>query len=194
MMKLITGLGNPGRVYAHNRHNIGYRCIDRIAKLHSIPVNKNQCQARTGSGKIDGAEVVLAKPKTFMNLSGKAVSLLLYKYRISVDELIIIYDDMDLPLGKLRIRQGGGSGGHKGINSIMTYLESQNFYRVRLGIGHPNHEKNSEADNDVVIGYVLSDFSREENKLVKMVLNRAAEAIQCILTEGIDAAMNKYNG
>jgi PTH1 family peptidyl-tRNA hydrolase len=192
-MKLIAGLGNPGRQYKHNRHNIGFQCIDHFARLHSIAFNKNQCQSRVGSGEIDGVKIVLAKPKTFMNESGRAVSLLLRKYKIPVHELLVIYDDMDLPLGKLRLKHGGSSGGHKGINSILSSLGHKNFHRIRLGIGHPLREKKLAWDNDIVIEYVLSDFNRDESEIVSTVIERAAEAIQCVLLEGIESAMNKYN-
>ena len=192
-MKLIAGLGNPGRQYKHNRHNIGFQCIDHFARLHSITFNKNQCQSRVGSGVIDGIKIVLAKPKTFMNESGRAVNLLLRKYKIPVHELLVIYDDMDLPLGKLRLRQDGGSGGHKGINSILSSLGDKNFHRIRLGIGHPLREQKLACDNDIVIDYVLSDFTPDESQIVSTVIGRAAEAIQCVLLEGIEFAMNKYN-
>jgi PTH1 family peptidyl-tRNA hydrolase len=192
-MKLIAGLGNPGRQYKHNRHNIGFQCIDHFARLHSITFNKNQCQSRVGSGEIDSVKIVLAKPKTFMNESGRAVSLLVRKYKIPVHELLVIYDDMDLPLGKLRLRQDGSSGGHKGINSILSSLGDKNFHRIRLGIGHPLREKKLAWDNDIVIDYVLSDFNRDESEIVSTVIRRAAEAIQCVLLEGIESAMNKYN-
>jgi PTH1 family peptidyl-tRNA hydrolase len=192
-MKLIAGLGNPGRFYAHNRHNIGFHCINSLARNHSIAINKKQCQSRVGSGEIDGEKVVLAKPGTFMNESGRAVSLLLRKYRIPVSDLLVIHDDMDLPLGKLRLRRGGSSGGHKGINSIISALGDEDFYRIRLGIGHPVRDRTLEADNDIVIDYVLSDFDRNESKILSVVIGRATEAVQCILSEGIDSAMNKYN-
>jgi PTH1 family peptidyl-tRNA hydrolase len=192
-MKLIAGLGNPGRFYAHNRHNVGFHCVNALARHHSIAINKKQCQSRVGSGEIEGVTVVLAKPGTFMNESGRAVSLLLRKYRIPVEGLVVIHDDMDLPLGKLRLRKGGSSGGHKGINSIISSLGGNDFYRVKLGIGHPTRDRNMESENEVVIDYVLSDFNRDEDKIVRTVISRAVEAITCILVEGIESAMNKYN-
>jgi PTH1 family peptidyl-tRNA hydrolase len=193
-MKLIVGLGNPGKAYAHNRHNIGFRCINYLAKLHSIPVKKHQCQSQVGSGRIAGVEVLLAKPKTFVNLSGEAIGRLMRKYSIRVNDLIVIYDDLDLPLGKLRLRPSGSAGGHKGINSIISALGSEDFPRIKVGIGRPATEDGTAiTDEDVIVGYVLSDFTPQEEAAIKPAIVAVAEAIHCILTEGITAAMNKFN-
>jgi PTH1 family peptidyl-tRNA hydrolase len=193
-MKLIVGLGNPGKAYAHNRHNIGFRCLNHLARLHSISVKKHQCQSQVGSGKIASVEVLLAKPKTFVNLSGEAVGRLIRKYNISIDDLVVIYDDLDLPLGKLRLRPGGSAGGHKGINSIISALGSEDFPRIKVGIGRPTTEDGTAiTDEDVIVGYVLSDFTPQEEAIIKPAIATVAEAIRCILTEGITAAMNKFN-
>ena len=193
-MKLIVGLGNPGKTYARNRHNIGFRCLNHLAKLHSIPVKKRQCQSQVGSGKIAGIEVLLAKPKTFVNLSGEAVGRLMHKYNVAIDDLIVIYDDLDLPLGKLRLRAGGSAGGHKGINSIISALGSEDFPRIKVGIGRPITENGTAiTDEDVIVNYVLSDFTPQEGAVIKSAIVTVAEAIQCILNEGIVAAMNKFN-
>lgn len=193
-MNLIVGLGNPGKSYARNRHNIGYRCIDYLSKLHSIQVKKRQCQSDTGIGNIAGVEVLLAKPRTFVNLSGMAVSGLGYKYKISATELVVIYDDLDLPLGKLRLRQGGGSGGHKGIESIISALGSQDFTRIKVGIGRPmTGNGDMVTDEAAIVDYVLSDFSSQEEKLIALAVEKVAEAVQCVITEGVVGAMNKYN-
>lgn len=193
-MKLIVGLGNPGKTYAHNRHNVGFRCLNYLAKLHSIPVKKHQCRSQVGIGKIAGIEVLLAKPKTFVNLSGEAVGRLAQKYKIAVNDLIVIYDDLDLPLGKLRLRAGGSAGGHKGINSIISALGSKDFPRIKVGIGRPTKEDGTAiTDEDVIVGYVLSNFTPQEEAAIKPTIVTAAEAIHCILTEGIVAAMNKFN-
>jgi len=193
-LKLIVGLGNPGKTYAHNRHNIGFRCINYLARLHSIPVKQHQCQSQVGSGKIAGVEVLLAKPKTFVNLSGEAVGRLMRKYNIATDDLIVIYDDLDLPLGKLRLRPGGSAGGHKGINSIISALGSEDFPRIKVGIGRPTTENGTAiTDEEVIVNYVLSDFTPQEEAAIKPAIVSAAEAIQCILTEGIVAAMNRFN-
>jgi PTH1 family peptidyl-tRNA hydrolase len=193
-MKLIVGLGNPGKAYAHNRHNIGFRCINYLARLHSIPVKKHQCRSQVGIGKIAGIEVLLAKPKTFVNKSGEAVERLMHKYNISTDDLLVIYDDLDLPLGKLRLRPDGSAGGHKGINSIISALGSEVFPRIKVGIGRPTKDDGTAiTDEDVIIGYVLSDFTPQENVATKTAIATAADAIHCVLTEGITTAMNKFN-
>jgi len=193
-LKLIVGLGNPGKAYARNRHNIGFRCLNHLAKLHSIQVKKHQCQSQVGVGRIASAEVLLAKPKTFVNLSGEAVGSLMRKYKIPVSDLIVIYDDLDLPLGKLRLRPGGSAGGHKGIKSIISALGSKDFCRIKVGIGRPTDEDgNPLSDEDVIVGYVLSDFTPEEDRAIKPAIATVAETVDCILTEGITAAMNKFN-
>lgn len=193
-MKLIAGLGNPGRTYTHNRHNIGFRCLNHLAKLHSIQVKKHQCQSQVGVGRIAGVEVLLAKPKTFVNLSGQAVGSLMRKYKIPVTDLIVIYDDLDLPLGKLRIRLGGSAGGHKGIKSIISALGSKDFCRIKVGIGRPTDgDGNPLSNEDVIVGYVLSNFTPGEDRKIKPTIDTVTEAIDCILAEGVVAAMNKFN-
>ena len=193
-MWLIVGLGNPGRGRAHNRHNIGFMCLNHFAKRQGIRFDKKQSKARIGSGDIAGSEVVVAKPQTYMNLSGQSVSLLVKKFKVSLDNLIIIHDDLDLPLGKIRIRQGGGSGGHKGIGSIITELGSQNFIRIRVGVGRPvKNEGSTEFSEDEIINYVLSDFTPDEKQTITQVIPTVSEAILCLFTEGLVAAMNRYN-
>ena len=193
-MKLVVGLGNPGKAYAHNRHNMGFRCINYLARLHSIPVKQRQCQSQIGIGKIADVELLLAKPKTFVNVSGQAVSRLMRRYDIAVDDLLVIYDDLDLPPGKLRLRQGGSSGGHKGIDSIISALGSQDFCRIKVGIGRPTGEDGTAiADEDGIISYVLGDFTPQEEKTIKPAIASVAEAVECILSQGITAAMNQFN-
>ena len=187
-MKLIIGLGNPGRAYASNRHNIGFVCLNHFARSHAVKFDRKQGQARIGTGKAAGNEVVLAKPQTHMNRSGEAVSRLVKRFNVSLDDLIIIHDDLDLPLAKIRLSRGSSSGGHKGINSIIKELGSQDFIRIRIGIGRP-----PEASEDEIIAYVLSDFSPEQKKAITPVIPRVTEAILCLLTEGLEAAMNKFN-
>jgi len=193
-MKLIAGLGNPGRGYANNRHNVGFMCLNYFAKKQGIRFDKKRGKARIGMGEIAGTKVALARPQTYMNLSGQSVCLLVKKFDINLNDLLVIHDDLDLPLGKIRIRQGGGSAGHKGINSITTELGSQDFIRIRVGIGRPNiiggSAEISEAD---IITYVLSDFTPEEKQPITQAITRVSEAVLCILTEGLTAAMNKYN-
>lgn len=186
-MKLIVGLGNPGREYAATRHNAGFMVIDRLAPDMGVAVEKKMFKALVGQGRIEGEKVVLAKPQTYMNLSGEAVSALLNWYKLTTADLIVIYDDLDLPPGKLRIRSGGGSGGHKGMQSIIQVLGTENFLRVRVGIGRPAEPDFETAD------YVLSRFGGNEAKEVEEALDLAAEAVRCIVRDGVERAMNLYN-
>jgi len=185
-MNLIVGLGNPGKTYAHNRHNMGFRCINHLAKTHGISAKQRHCQAQLGVGRLDNTEVVLAKPLNFMNLSGKSVKSLMGRFRIVLNDVVIIHDDLDLPLGKIRLSRGGSSAGHKGIESVISYLGSRDFLRIRVGIGRPLE------DGDPV-DYVLGDFSPQEKPLVEDAIARVSEAVLCLLTEGVAAAMNRYN-
>jgi len=193
-MKLIVGLGNPGRKYEKNRHNIGFMCLKHFARRHRIRFDKKQGKARTGSGEVAGSKVIVARPQTYINLSGQAVGRLVRKFNISLDNLLVIHDDLDLPLGKIRIRRGGGSAGHKGVESIAAELGSQDLLRIRVGIGRPiittGSTEISEAD---IITYVLSDFTPDEKQTIARVIPRVSEAILCLLTEGLTAAMNRYN-
>ena len=189
-MKIIVGLGNPGIAYSNSRHNIGFMCISRFAKDHQITFDKKQGQARVGLGKVAGQPVVLARPQTFMNASGEAVGYLVNRYKAVMDDLIVIHDDMDLPLGKIRIRKGGRSAGHKGIGSIIGCLDDPDFIRVRVGIGRP--EANGAKDKEV-IGFVLDNFNDDEVKTIGETVSRVSEAILCLITEGLEPAMNKYN-
>jgi len=187
-MKLIVGLGNPGRLYANNRHNIGFICLNYFARTQGIRFDKKQGQARIGIGEVAGNKVIVARPQTYMNLSGQSVSRLMRKF--NPDDLLVIHDDLDLPLGKIRIRQGGGSGGHKGVDSIIACIGSQDFIRIRVGIGRPSSGELSEAD---IVAYVLSEFTHDEKQTITQVIPTVTEAIFCLLTEGLTAAMNKYN-
>ena len=191
-MKLIVGLGNPGQGYAHNRHNAGFSCLNHFAKTHGIRFDKRQGKARIGTGEVAGNQVVVAKPQTYMNSSGESVSRLVQKFGINLNDLVVIHDDLDLPLGKIRIRQGSGSGGHKGIDSIISRLGNQDFIRLRVGIGRPAppYTQISEAD---IVDYVLSDFTPDEKQIMAQIMPKVSEAILCLLTEGLTAAMNKYN-
>ncbi|MFC2051752.1 aminoacyl-tRNA hydrolase [Chloroflexota bacterium] len=193
-MKLIVGLGNPGRDYANNRHNLGFMCVSHFAKTHGIRFDKKQGKARIGSGEVAGSEVVVARPQTYMNLSGQAVSRLVRKFNIGLENLLVICDDLDLPLGKVRIRQGGGSAGHKGVESIIAELGSRDFIRIRVGIGRPPvHVGSGEITEADIVAYVLDDFTSEEKKIVTRVIPEVSEAILCFLTEGLTVVMNKYN-
>jgi PTH1 family peptidyl-tRNA hydrolase len=191
-MKLIVGLGNPGKFYAHNRHNVGFRCLNHFARLHSVRFDHRQCRARIAIGEIESDKLLLAKPGTFVNLSGKPVACLVRKHDIPLTDLLVIYDDLDLPLGKIRLRQSGGSGGHKGMNSIISALGSEAFPRIRVGIGRPQVEGQSITE-DAIVSYVLSDFSHQEEKVIKPAIATASEAIVCFLNQGIEATMSKFN-
>jgi PTH1 family peptidyl-tRNA hydrolase len=190
-MKLIVGLGNPGLDYKSNRHNTGFAAINIFAKQHSITFDKKQGKARVGAGSIGNIQIVLARPQTYMNSSGDAVEYLVNRYKIDLKDLIVIHDDLDLPLGKLRIRLNGGSGGHNGVESIINELGSPDFIRVRIGIGRPEVE--SPYSRGEVVDYVLGDLTEEENRTLIRAFSRANEALECLVIAGLEAAMNKYN-
>ena len=183
--KLIVGLGNPGRRYAHNRHNVGFQCLDRLAQAHGLSFSRRRAKASLVLGKRADVGVVLAKPLTYMNLSGQAVRPLVSFYKLSLEDILVIYDDLDLPLGTIRLRPEGGSGGHKGMRSIIEVLGSQAFPRLRVGIGRP-------PGNDAV-SYVLSDFTADEQITLESVYERVVATVELFLREGIKAAMNGYN-
>jgi PTH1 family peptidyl-tRNA hydrolase len=189
-MKLIVGLGNPGRSYARNRHNIGFICLNRFARTQGIKFDRKKGLARIGTGKVADNEVVLARPQTFMNNSGRSLSRLIKKFNIDLKDLIVIHDDLDLPPAKIRISHGSGSGGHKGINSIIQEIGSQDFIRLRVGIGRPDKPQISEDD---IIDYVLSDFTPAEKKVIDKIIPKVSAAILCLLTEGLTPTMNKFN-
>jgi len=186
-MKLIVGLGNPGKDYAHNRHNIGSRCLNYFARHHSLRFDRRQCRARLAVGEAGGG-LLLAKPQTFVNVSGEVVVCLVDKHNIALSDLLVIYDDLDLPPGKVRIRQKGGSGGHKGMKSIISALGSEDFARIRVGIGRP-----AKDDEDSIINYVLGNFSPPEEKIIWSAVITVSQAIECFLDQGIEAAMAKVN-
>jgi len=190
-MKLIVGLGNPGNQYAHSRHNIGFMCVSHFAKERGWGFEKKEGLARTAHGRIDSEEIVLARPQTFMNASGEAVKKLTIKYRIKPGDLIVVHDEMDLRLGIIRIRRGGSSAGHNGVESTIQELGTADFVRVRVGVGHP---RDAAADEQThVVGYVLGDFSGDEAEVIKKVIAEADQAIVTLMRDGLDAAMNKFN-
>lgn len=188
------GLGNPGTRFAGNRHNLGFMCLSHFAKTHNIRLDKKKGEARIGYGEVDSNKLAVARPQTHMNRSGQAVKRLINALGISQDNLIVIHDDLDLPLGSIRIRQGGSPAGHKGVDSIAGELGSRDFIRIRAGIGRPFAAKDdTEISDEGIITYVLGDFTAEEKHAVNEVIPRVSEAILCLLTEGLDSAMNKYN-
>ena len=179
-MKLIVGLGNPGIEYQFTPHNLGFLAVDRIASDRNVEVRNRQCRALTGRTRIGDEEVLLVKPETFMNLSGVSVRELLDEYQLCPEsDLVVIYDELDLPLGTIRIRKRGSSAGHNGMKSIIGALGTQEFLRIRLGIAPEKR--------------ILKPFTKRQLKTLDEVLDTAAEAVKMILTEGPDAAMNRFN-
>ncbi len=182
---LIVGLGNPGNAYSLTRHNIGFRLIDILSQKWQIEVKQNRFKGQYGIGQAEGYKVILLKPQTFMNLSGESLAPFLHWYQIPLENLIVIYDDLDLPLGKIRIRARGSSGGHNGLKSIITQLGSQEFPRIRVGIG--------KSEQIATANWVLSRFSTEEENILTEVLEQAQQALQVILQQNLTAAMNQFN-
>ena len=187
-MKLVVGLGNPGKQYEKNRHNVGFMAIDVFANKHDIELSVKKKKTLFGKGRFNGEEVILLKPQTFMNLSGEAVLYLASFLKIKSEDIIVIADDSDLPLGMIRIRKNGSSGGHNGIKSLIYSLKTSNFPRVRIGIGRPPEDSGIELSD-----YVLQDFTEEEFKVIRSILDDVADALYIIITSSIDQAMNKYN-
>lgn len=186
-MYIIVGLGNPSERYAHTRHNAGFDVIDVLADRFGIDVTEKKQKALCGKGIIEGNRVILAKPQTFMNLSGESVRGLVDYYKTEPEELIIVYDDISLEPGQLRIRTKGSAGGHNGIKSIIAHLGTQEFARIKVGVG----EKPREMD---LADYVLSRFSRGEKELMEEAYLEAAEAAVCMMKDGAETAMNHFNG
>ncbi len=184
---LIVGLGNPGREYRENRHNIGFMLIDRLSVRLDARMRRMQSKALLGSVTYQGVKVILAKPQTFMNLSGQAVQGLVRFYKVPLENLIIAHDDLDLPFGTLRIRPGGGAGGQKGIKSTIQHLGTQDFPRLRLGIGRPPGRMDAAA-------YVLQDFAKGDQQILSETLDRATDAVETFISAGLDKAMNQFNG
>lgn len=185
-MYIIVGLGNPDREHQATRHNIGWDAITRLSDDFNIPLNSRKHKAICGSGMIEGEKVLLAQPLTYMNLSGLCVRELVDYYKISLDQLIVIYDDINLEPGQLRIRKKGSAGGQKGMKSIIEQLGTDEFARIRIGIG----DKPPGWD---LADYVLSRFTSEEQPVIRKALKNASDACRLIISSGIDAAMNKYN-
>lgn len=185
-MYLIIGLGNPEEEYSNTRHNMGFDTINKIAKKHGIEVSKNKFQGLYGTGMIDGEKVVLLKPQTYMNLSGISAVQFMRFYKISPKEVIVIYDDLDIEKGTIKIRKQGGPGTHNGMKSIVCELGTTEFYRIRVGIGNPDIKGD-------LVNYVLQKISADEKEVLEKATTKAADAVQAIITDGIDRAMNLYN-
>jgi PTH1 family peptidyl-tRNA hydrolase len=185
-MWLIIGLGNPGKGYRSTRHNVGFRVVDRLAREQGIQFSKRRGGARIGEGRVGRQKVILAKPLTYMNKSGLAVKRLVKALGIPLDRLVVVHDDLDLACGRMKIKETGGHGGHKGVQSIIEELGSADFPRVKVGIGKP-------PDPEEGADYVLSRFAADERALVKESVEQAVEAIEAIIVSGKDKAMNRYN-
>ena len=191
-MKLIVGLGNPGIEYQFTPHNAGFLAVDRIAERSGVQMANRRCKALTASARLAGHEVILAKPETFMNLSGNSVAALLEEYGLSAGDMIVLYDDLALPLGTIRIRERGSSGGHNGVKSISGVLGTEEWLRIRIGVG-----KQTPAGEPVNAGgkdYLLSPMRKRELAELDEVLDRAAQAVEAVLGRGALAAMNEFNG
>lgn len=184
-MYVIAGLGNPGKKYENTRHNMGFITIDQLAEKHNIKTDKLKFKALVGEGRIAGQKVLLVKPQTYMNLSGESVREVMSFYKLEPENLIVIYDDIDIEVGALRIRKFGSAGTHNGMKSVVYQLQSDRFPRIRLGIG-------SQKKGDLV-NFVIGGFSKEEVPVLEEAVSNAVLAIECILEDGIDRAMNQYN-
>ncbi len=184
---LIVGLGNPGVQYQNTRHNVGFRAVDRLAQKHGLTFGKTEHHAQTASGTILGKRVMLAKPMTYMNSSGDSVQPLVSFYKIEPDHMLIVGDDIDIPLGTLRLRKSGSSGGQNGLKHILQRLGTQEIARARFGVGRPPGRMNA-AD------HVLAPFKGDEAILALEVIDRAVQAVESWLTDGIEMAMTRYNG
>ena len=186
-MFVIVGLGNPSKEYEKTRHNIGFDTIDAIADKYHIQVAELKHKAKIGKGYIGGDKVILAKPLTFMNLSGESVRAIIDYYKVDVEtELVVISDDISLLPGQLRIRKRGSAGGHNGLKNIIQHVGGDNFQRIRMGVG----EKPKEYD---LVDWVLGHFNKEDRKAVDEAIQKAVQAVEIILTDGADAAMNEFN-
>ena len=184
---LVVGLGNPGAKYENTRHNVGFMTADALAGRNGEPIRRVKYNALTSEAVIGGQSVLLMKPTTFMNLSGQAVSEAARFYKIPADHVLVISDDVDLPLGKLRIRKSGSAGGHNGLKHIIQLLGTDQFPRLKIGVGGKPHPDYNMAD------WVLGQFQGEDKKTIDDAVARAADAVECLLADGIDRAMNQYN-
>ncbi len=185
-LRLVAGLGNPGPGYRNTRHNAGFMVIDKLAEAHSFPISENRFECAFGRGRIEGKEVVLAKPLAFMNRSGPPIFELSRHFGIFVEEILIIHDDIDLDFGRIQIKEKGGHGGHKGIRSLMEVFEDDRFIRLRVGIGRPGPDES-------VVDHVLNPFSPAENEALETLMVRARDAVAMVLSKGTTEGMSVYN-
>lgn len=190
-LAIVVGLGNPGERYRGTRHNVGFWVLDRLAERSRVAFRAEgelRKYAWVAQARLPGADVVLAKPRTYMNRSGRAVSALCRAYSVEPEQLLIVHDDADLEIGRLRIRKGGGAGGHNGVRSLIEVLGNSDFTRIRIGVRGPERDEEELAD------YVLSDFSDEDRPVAEDACAVAADAVEFLLADGVTAAMNRYNG
>lgn len=185
-MKIIAGLGNPGAEYAQTKHNVGFMLVDALAERLNAPAWKEDFFSAITEVRIDGEKVCLVKPLTYMNSSGEALGPMMSYYKMDVGALVVVHDDMDIPAGTVRIRKKGSSGGHNGIKSILAHVGSEDFPRVRIGIGRP-------PVGWTVINHVLAPFSSEDVPKIHAAIDYLLPAVECIVTDGVDFAMNRYN-
>lgn len=186
-MKWIVGLGNPGTQYAKTRHNIGFMVIEKLSERWNIPVNKNKCRGEAGEGWVDGTKVGLLKPMTYMNLSGESMRAYMQFHKLRLEDLIVVYDDLDTEFGKIRLRYKGSAGGHNGIKSAIQHLGTQEFQRIRMGISRPRPGVN-------IADYVLAQYSKEEFVALPDMIEAACDAVEAALTEPFEKVMAKFNG
>jgi PTH1 family peptidyl-tRNA hydrolase len=191
-VKLIVGLGNPGPEYAFTPHNAGFLAVDRIAQICDVQVTNFRGRAMTAKAKLMGHEVLLAKPGTFMNLSGLSVAALLEELELGVEDMIVLYDELAIPLGTLRIRERGSAGGHNGVKSISGVLSTEEWTRVRIGVGKPPLETGREVKAGGT-SYLLAPMRKQELAVLDEVLDQAARAVEVVLTKGVSAAMSEFN-
>jgi peptidyl-tRNA hydrolase, PTH1 family len=195
-MYIIAGLGNPGRKYENTRHNMGFIAVDLIAEKYDIKIDKIKFKALVGEGRIGGQKVILIKPQTYMNLSGQSIMEIMNFYKEDIENIIVIYDDLDIPTGTIRVRKKGSAGTHNGMRNIVYLLADDGFPRIRVGIGpvaKDGTQDKEKARNLDLVDYVIGGVSKSEKELLEDSLTRAAEAAVSIVTDGIDKAMNKYN-
>lgn len=184
-MFLIVGLGNPGAQYENTRHNIGFKVIDNIAKEYNIEINRQKFKGVYGEGFINGEKVILLKPTTYMNLSGESVREVVDFYKLTCDDIVVIYDDISLDVGRLRLREKGSAGGHNGIKSIIAHLGTDVFPRIKVGVGQPNVD---------LVNYVLGKFTDEEMEVLSESIDASTKAVSEIIKDDVKSAMNKFNG
>lgn len=185
-MFLIVGLGNPGKEYERTRHNIGFMCLDKLSEELNIKIEKEKFKGLIGQGCFNQEKILLLKPQTYMNLSGESIKQVVDFYKINLNDIIIIYDDIDIEEYKMKIRKKGSSGSHNGMKSVISNLNSMDFARIRVGIGKPR-------ENEDLKDYVLKRISNVEIKDYEEILNNVVSSVKTIITEGIDSAMNKFN-